>query len=93
MVTPYVGIAAGCAFLVLLVRMRWYHLAVALLFAAGGLLSAFAAYMAGYFGLAAAGLGETRWVFMPALAGIIAWSFLFCRLFSRSRSSAQVPFP
>ena len=82
-----IGIAAGLGALALLIKMRGARMLLMLLFVLGAALAMFAAHMACFYPLQAAGLSKTAWIYAPVIGGFILWFIFFCRLCVQHRSA------
>lgn len=84
-----IGAFLGIGLTAFLVRIKGIHLLAALVFAAGGLCAAFVAYLACY-----PILGETDYLFLPALGGFALWCVLIYRLVrDHRRDMRSIPDP
>jgi hypothetical protein len=79
------SVAAGVVAAVYLIRLKWHHLLACLIFAAGGICSAFFVYLFFY-----SLLQGTSAVFVPSVIAFIVWVYACLRLFAQNRSFQQV---
>lgn len=84
-----IGMILGLGLAAFLARIKGIHLLAALVFAAGGLCTAFAAYLAFY-----PLLEQTDYPFLPALGGFALWCGLIYRLVRHYRlAMRRIPAP
>lgn len=86
----FLGGALVVAFILLISKLRWYHIWLAILFGVGMIASSFFVYLFSYPILEWLNLVDTYWIFMPFVAGAIVFLIIMRLVYRKGFKNGEI---